>query len=127
MKRLIIMHIHLEAEERHLVQGYSNKNIQINSIIYDSSLMVSKEEIITNLAIHKIDDIKEQHVVCLLKLKPDLILIGYEGRDNFLSMALMTQFSPYGIGLEFMSIGAACRTHNVLLSEHRAVVSVFII
>ena len=35
------MNINLEATELHAVQAYSDKQIQINSIIYEKSLIVS--------------------------------------------------------------------------------------
>ncbi|HHW3766713.1 TPA: Mth938-like domain-containing protein, partial [Legionella pneumophila] len=38
------MNINLETAEQHAVQAYSDKKIQINSIIYESSLIVSKKE-----------------------------------------------------------------------------------
>lgn len=118
------MPIHLEIPEQHVVQAYDEKKIQINSIIYESSVIVSKQEIIRNCAIHKIEDIAEQYIPLLLQLKPEIVLIGHHEQGKFLSIEALWKLS---IGIECMSLGAACRTHNILLGEHRAVVSVFII
>ena len=117
------MHIHLETPEQHVVQAYDDKKIQINSIIYESTVIVSKVEIITNLAIHKMEDIAQQYIPLLLQLKPEILLIGHHEIGKFLSIDALRELS---IGIECMSMGAACRTHNILLGEHRAVVSVFI-
>ncbi|BCA95595.1 hypothetical protein TUM19329_19560 [Legionella antarctica] len=120
------MHINLEATEQHAVQAYSDKKIQINSIIYETSLIVSKEEIISDVAINHIQDIDESYLNLLLKLKPELVIIGHKNAGTFPPMSIINQLASHHVGIEFMSIGAACRTYNVLLSEHRAVIAGFI-
>ncbi|EHL29070.1 Mth938-like domain-containing protein [Legionella drancourtii] len=120
------MHINLEAAENHAVQAYSDNQIQINSIVYERSLIVSKTEIITELAIKDIQEIDEQYLQQLIKFKPEVIIIGHENTGKFPPMSIISQLSQQRIGIECMSIGAACRTYNVLLSEERAVVAGFI-
>jgi uncharacterized protein len=120
------MHINLEAAENNAVQAYSDNQIQINSIVYGRSLIVSKEEIITDLTIKNIQDINEQYLQQLLQSKPEVIIIGHENTGKFPPIEIISQLSQQQIGIESMSIGAACRTYNVLLSEHRAVVAGFI-
>ena len=41
------MHISLESPEQHAIQAYSEQQIQINSATYEQSLIVSKQEIIS--------------------------------------------------------------------------------
>ncbi len=120
------MHINLEAAENHAIQAYNGNQIQINSIIYKQSLIVSKTEIITELAIKDIQEIDEQYLQQLIKFKPEVIIIGHENTGKFPPMSIISQLSQQQIGIECMSIGAACRTYNVLLSEERAVVAGFI-
>lgn len=120
------MHINLEAAENHAVQAYTDNQIQINSIVYERSLIVSKNEIITELAINDIQEINEQYLQQLIKFKPEVIIIGHENTGKFPPMAIISQLSQQRIGIECMSIGAACRTYNILLSEERAVVAGFI-
>ena len=121
------MHINLEAAEQHAVQAYSDKKIQINSIVYENSLIVSKEEIITDLPINDIQNIDASYLNLLLKLKPELVIIGHENTGKYPPMAIISQLSQHQIGIECMSIGAACRTYNILLNEHRAVIAGFIL
>lgn len=120
------MHINLEAAENHAVQAYNAHQIQINSIVYERSLIVSKNEIITELTINDIQEINEQYLQQLIKFKPEVIIIGHENTGKFPPMSIISQLSQQRIGIECMSIGAACRTYNVLLSEERAVVAGFI-
>lgn len=121
------MQINLEASEQHAVQSYGDTKIQINSVIYETSLIVSREEIITNLAIKKIELMDEQFVDFLLQCKPELIIIGHENPGKFPPMSIISQLSQKRIGMECMSLGAACRTYNVLLGEQRDVVAGFIL
>lgn len=121
------MHINLESTEQHAVQAYSDDKIQINSIVYDNSLIVSKEEIITDLAIKNIQDIDDQYFDLLIKLNPEIVVIGHKNTGKFPPMKIISQLSQHRIGIECMSIGAACRTYNVLLSENRSVIAGFII
>ncbi|TAL62594.1 MAG: hypothetical protein EPN84_06195 [Legionella sp.] len=121
------MHINLEAAEPNSIQSYSDNKIQINSISYEQSLIVSREEIITDLTIKNILEMDEAYLELLLKNKPELILIGHTNTGQFPPLAIINQLAPKRIGLECMSIGAACRTYNVLLSEDRRVVAGFIL
>lgn len=120
------MNINLETAEQYAVEAYSDKKIQINSIIYEASLIVSREEIITDFVIKDFQEINDSYIDLLLRSKPELIIIGSLQTGKMLPASLMSRFSQNRIGIECMSIGAACRTYNVLLSEHRAVVAGFI-
>lgn len=125
-KNLKTMNLNREEVEPHAIEAYSDAKIQINSIVYESSLIVSKEEIISNLTIKSIQNLDEPLLQQLVHLQPELILIGHKEQGKFLPMPLMNQLTQQRIGIECMSVGAACRTYNVLLGEHRAVVALFI-
>jgi uncharacterized protein len=121
------MNINLETTEMHAVQAYSNDKIQVNSIVYERSLIVSKTEIISDLPIKSIQEIDEHYISFILQFKPEIIIIGHEHTGKLLPLSIINNLMHQGIGIESMSIGAACRTYNVLLSEHRAVVGGFIL
>lgn len=122
----IIMQINLEATDQHAVQAYGHDQIQINSILYSRSLIVSRTEIITDIEINSIKSLKDDYVELLLQLNPELVIIGHQELGQFPPMEIIVKLSQHRIGIECMSIGAACRTYNVLLSEQRAVVGGFI-
>ncbi|KGP64411.1 hypothetical protein EP47_11615 [Legionella norrlandica] len=117
------MNINLENAEEHAVQAYSDKKIQINSIVYEASLIVSRKEIITDFAIKDILEINDHYIDLLLRSNPELIIIGHHQTGRMLPITLISELSQKRIGIECMSIGAACRTYNVLLGENRAVVA----
>lgn len=118
------MHVNLAPNESHAIQAYSDHEIQINSKKYSASLIVSQHEIIDCWTVNFITDLNEETIQPLLKYKPNIILIGYiDSKPDLLQLhqlkqMLETQF----ISIELTSIGAACRTFNILLCEHRDVV-----
>lgn len=120
------MNINLEAAEKNAVQAYSENQVQINSITYERSLIVSQEEVISDLAIHDIQAMDEQYLQQLLQFNPEVVIIGHEQTGKFPPMSIISALSQHRVGIECMSIGAASRTYNVLLSEQRAVVAGFI-
>lgn len=120
------MNINLEAAELHAVQAYGEKQIQINSIVYENSLIVSREQIIIDVAIKNIQEMDDEYLEQLLLCKPELVIIGHENTGKFPPFEIISKLSQQRIGIECMSVGAACRTYNVLLGEMRAVVAGFI-
>lgn len=121
------MQINLEASDRHAIQAYDEDKIQINSNTYQRSLIVSRQEIITDLTIKNIADMDESFLKQIINLHPEVVLIGHHHLGAFPPIELINSLANQRIGLECMSIGAACRTFNVLLSEGREVVGVFIL
>jgi len=116
------MHISLEKPENHAVQAYSDNQIQLNSVTYSSSLIVSRQEIISELQIKNIHELNDDYIALLLKYSPEIIIIGHSNQGIFPPMDKVAHLSQLGIGMECMSIGSACRTYNVLLAEERHVV-----
>jgi uncharacterized protein len=116
------MHINLEAPIKYAIESYSEIEIKIDSDIYSHSLVVSHNEIIPNWHITTIDELNESHLSILLRHKPDVIIIGHKQLGKFAPKTIRQWLSTQRIGLESMSIGAASRTYNVLLSEQRNVV-----
>lgn len=116
------MHINLEARDNHSIEAYSDTEIKVNSIGYQQSLIVSSHEIISPWLIDTINNLAETRLQDLLKHHPEIILIGHKDPGHFAPRNTLDELSKQRIALESMSIGAACRTFNVLLNEGRAVV-----
>jgi uncharacterized protein len=116
------MHISLEKPEQYAVQAYGTNQLQINSIIYETSLIVSRQEIISGLEIKHLQEMNDDYMKLLLKHTPEIIIIGHQNTGVLPAMDKVAHLSQLGIGMECMSLGAACRTYNVLLAEERNVV-----
>lgn len=54
------------------------------------------------------------------------LLLGTGPTQIFPSLEIRSAFSTAGLGLEPMDTGAACRTYNVLLAEHRQLAAALI-
>lgn len=120
------MHINLETNESNAIQSYTEHQIQINSHIYTQSVIVSKQEIITDFQITQISDLTLENLEKFLILQPEIIILGLQQPGRFPDPSILSVLSKQRIGLECMSIGAASRTFNVLLGEERAVVVGFV-
>jgi uncharacterized protein len=116
------MHINLETNDNNAIQAYSDLEIKVSSNLYQNSLIISSHEIISDWQISSIQQLDEASLEPLLRYDPKIIIIGHKQQGKFAPMPIITELANRRIGLETMSIGAACRTFNVLLNEHREVV-----
>lgn len=116
------MSLHLEAYDKHSIQGYDQQNIKINSIFYNKSLIVNRQTLVTTWPIYTIAEVNEQTLAPILLLKPEIIIIGHNEAGQQIAAKNIYMLAKQKISLEAMSIGAACRTFNILLNEYRAVV-----
>lgn len=115
------MQISLENSDQNAVQAYGDNEVKINSITYTKSLIVSKAEIITDVKIQSVKKLDSSYFDLFMDFKPEVIIIGHSEIGSLPPVNVIAQLSQLGIGLECMSLGAACRTFNILLSEERRV------
>ncbi len=118
------MHINLESADQHTIQSYSDSEIQIYNKCYQDSIIISGNKIISTWGIHSVQELSNEAMLApLLQLNPEIIIIGHKQLGIQLPIEVTQRLSKLRIGIENMSIGAACRTFNVLLSERRVVVA----
>jgi len=120
------MHIQLEPSDNNSIRSYGDDQVTIGETIYHQSVIISQNKIITPWPIVSVRDLNEATVQPLIDLDPEIIIIGHSQAGVLPPYDLMEEFSKKRIGLECMFIGAASRTFNVLLSEHRRVVAAII-
>ncbi len=65
------------------------------------------------------EDLTEAHFAQIAALRPEVVIFGSGERLRFVSPALLRPLIELRIGVETMDTPAACRTYNVLVSEHR--------
>jgi uncharacterized protein len=109
------MNIHQENRHPHTIQAYSDTVVKINHQHYHHSLILSAETLLSWEA-KKEHPITRETLEPLLALRPEIILIGSPVPIN-IDWALRCE-----LNIECMSLGAASRTFNILLSESRHVV-----
>ena len=64
-----------------------------------------------------------KQILIRIKNTPDIIIIGCGDTQILPSPNFINNFTSQNIGIEIMTTESACKTFNVLISEHRKVVA----
>lgn len=121
------MHIQIEARVPNTISSYDTQGIVVNAIRHEKSLIISRTQVITPWPVLRLDELTEETMTPILALAPEIILIGHMEATAQIPHLIQASLSKHRIGIECMSLGAACRTFNVLLSEGRQIVAGFIL
>lgn len=112
------MHLTPEEAPKNSIRTYDQQAIYIGDDRYDSSVIVSHQKIIpwearslSELTIDNFTPFKEAEV----------ILLSESPQCTKLRTSLIVELSKQKLGLEVMTLGALCRTYNLLLLEGRKV------
>lgn len=109
--------------DRIFVRAADEKGIRVGEETYDTSLILSRDAVDTDWSAASFDDLDEDALEPLLRLEPEVVIIGTGKNQSFPHPSLMMMFHKAGIGVEVMSTPAACRTFNILVMEERKVVA----
>lgn len=94
---------------------------------FTASLILTRDEVIENWPVADVAALTPDRVEPVLALKPDVVLLGTGGRQQFPSQAVLAAFLQRGVGVEAMDNTAAARTWDILAGEGRNVVAGFIL
>ncbi len=100
-------------------EGY----VQVNELRYEQPVIVTPAEIISDWTARSFDTLTELDFSHFLTLQPEVLLLGTGKQHRFAHPRLYRALSAAGIGVEFMSTAAACRTFNILMAEDRKVIA----
>lgn len=109
--------------EYHFIRSISAAGITIGASTYSQSLIVTADQLFTDWPPQRFEDLQPPHLDALLRLQPELVLLGTGSRQQFPPAAFMMEFYQRGIGIEVMATAPACRTYNVLVAESRQVLA----
>jgi uncharacterized protein len=117
------MHINLEAPLKNSITSYSKEGVVIDGKKYENNLVISANNPQKDWVINSLNDLveNESELEKISLDNPEVVIIGHNEPSTALTLPILAFFSRKGIGIEFMDIGAACRTYNILLSEGRNV------
>jgi uncharacterized protein len=96
--------------------------VQVNDQRYEKPLIVTPEQVIGDWSAQSFSALTESDFSHFLMLKPEVLLLGTGNQHHFAHPQLYRVLTAAGIGVEFMSTPAACRTFNILSGEDRKVV-----
>jgi uncharacterized protein len=94
--------------------------LTIDTQRWTSSFWVDAEGV-DAIALQDFDALEPSQLQLLLARQPEVVLLATGQRIKFPKAALRAAFLSRGIGLEVMTLAAAARTYNVLMSEQRKV------
>ena len=110
-----------------LVRSFKNGTLLINATEVRSSVCVSGQVLLLLPDLSDAAALTDAHANTILGTNPEVVLLGTGERHVFPSTQWSAQFLTRSVGIEVMTTAAACRTYNVLASEHRRVTALLII
>jgi uncharacterized protein len=118
------MRLVLDSDSRvHLVRRYGGGEIVIGEQTITRPLIVSPTQLLLDWSASSLEELSEAQLEPLLGFGADVVLLGAGERQSFASREVRAVFRARRIALECMTLGAACRTYNILASEQRNVVA----
>jgi uncharacterized protein len=109
-----------------VIRAYGGGELRVNENIYRGAVILNASTVIAEPNIHNLEDLIAVDGSRILALEPELVLLGTGSRQIFPAASFGAQFLRAGIGFEVMDTGAACRTFNVLVAEHRQVAALLL-
>jgi uncharacterized protein len=110
-----------------LFTAHGADHVMVNGERYGRSTVVLAEEVRDDWAVPGFDELSEAHFAYFLDLRPDVLLLGTGATQRFPHPRLYRSLIDAGIGVEFMTTPAACRTYNILVAEGRRVIAAIIL
>jgi uncharacterized protein len=117
-----IMRLALESDPRvNLVRRYGGGEILIGEQRITRPLIITPQRLVLDWDASTLEDLSELQLETLLAQKAGIVLLGSGEIQSLPSAALRARMRARGIALEWMNLGAACRTYNILANEGRDV------
>jgi uncharacterized protein len=117
------MKIELDTHDAalNIIKSYSRDGVIIKNTLYQNSIIVSPDTVIEDWAPAAFSDLAVSHFSGIIKLSPEIVLIGTGERIRFPDGSILDAMLTRHIGVEVMDTGAACRAYNFLAGEGRVV------
>ena len=118
------MRLALDSDSRiHLVRRYGEGQILIGEQLITRPCIVSPQRLLLDWEVAGFAELSASQLTPLFAFGAEIVLIGSGATQPFPSAPLRALLRERGVAVEYMSLGAACRTYNILASEQRAVVA----
>ena len=115
------------AADRQLIQGYGDGGFRVSGVRYSGSIIVFPWETVPWPVVAG-DKFTVEHFCAIRDAgnEVSVLLLGCGAKTSLIGTQLRAQVRAWGVVIEAMDTGAACRTYNVLLSEDRFVAAALI-
>ncbi len=103
----------------HVIRAITDGGIRIDDTLYHSSLVLGARFLQTAWPVRALGDLNDTTLKTLIQPRPELVIIGIGQKHQPLDLDVQRLFVEQGIGVECMTLPAAARTFNILMSENR--------
>ena len=118
------MRLALDSDSRiNLVRRYGGGQILIGEQLITRPCIVSPERLVLDWEVGSFAELSQTQLEPLFAFGAEIVLIGSGESHPYPSAPLRALLRAHGSALEYMNLGAACRTYNILASEQRVVVA----
>ncbi|MEE4296027.1 MAG: MTH938/NDUFAF3 family protein [Wenzhouxiangella sp.] len=111
----------------HIINAVHDDHVVISDRRIDASVIVGARLLEESWPVCSLSDLSLETIEPLLALTPELVVIGCGTRPGFPDAQIQSAFLSRGIGLESMTLNAAARTFNILMSENRRALAALIL
>jgi uncharacterized protein len=116
------MRLLLDSNSRlNLVRGYGNGEIVVGEQRITRPLIITPLQLHLDWGAASLPAVREPDLQALFDTGAQIILLGAGDTQLFAHAEVRAICRARGIALECMTLGAACRTYNILASEERPV------
>jgi uncharacterized protein len=109
------------------VTGYGAHYVDVNLNRHTTSLVIAPDAPVVPWPVASFDALTPDHFAQLLAFNPEVVIFGSGACLRFPHPRLSAALAAQRIGVETMSVQAACRTYNILMAEGRRVVAALLI
>jgi uncharacterized protein len=104
-----------------LVREYGNGSVVVAERRITQPFVLTPTRVLLEWPVSSLLHLQQQDLQPLFETGAQIILLGAGESQTFASAAVRASCRERGIALECMTLGAACRTYNILASEERPV------
>jgi uncharacterized protein len=118
------MRLLLDSDPRiNLVRRYDAGMIVIGERQITRPCLVTPQQLVLDWSASSIAELSASQLEALWALRADIVLLGAGDSQHWPTAAIRATFRDRGVALECMTLGAACRTYNILANEARSVIA----
>lgn len=108
--------------DHYFIRSVHDRSVVINDQTYDHSLILGARLLEPHWPVTALDALSKETVAPLLAHRPEVVIVGVGHQQAFPRPDIVGLFLTQQVGFECMTLQAACRTFNVLMSENRRAV-----
>jgi uncharacterized protein len=122
------MELSLDRPGDHLfIRSFDGERVTVVDEAYALPVVLTARRLQADWSPARFNELDTGAVERLCALGPEIVILGAGDRQSFLPPRLQAAFYQHGVGVEVMTVDAACRTFNVLVSESRNVLAALLL